>query len=131
MAGTKGRIYGGDPNLIHVTDGTRRHVGKLIATHLSTQMRSAARYNKQRTLEQRRTQKLCPGCYMVVGFNQMIHLARANDQSIRELALTMASAFANLALCADDDLDAQALCIEEIEVLIEKRGEGRAEPLAD
>lgn len=97
--GTEGRVYGGDPNLIHVPDGKRREFGKRMALELDTLMRMEA---QQRTLTERLGQALCPGCYMVVGFNMLVELAMQNGQSLKELGRTMAEAFSALAENAND-----------------------------
>lgn len=114
--GTEGRVYGGDPNLIHIADGTRADVGRAIADAVDLQMRWLADGNKARSWSQiwgSQRQALCPGCYMVVGFNTMLTLAERNGQSLRELGLTMAQAFAKLAE------DQSPSTIEEILVILD------------
>lgn len=88
--GTAGRVYGGDCDLIHVPDGQRGRLGKLVASFISTTMRLLT---VDRTDTQRDTQLLCPGCFMIVGFNAMLALADANGQPRRELAKSMIGAF--------------------------------------
>jgi len=107
MAGTLGRVYGGDPNLIHVPDGQRTHIGYLLEAFLSGTMRQGA---ENRTDRERETQNLCPGCYMVVGFDMLVALADNNGQSRKELARSMRDAFQHLLDCPDDG------CIEEIHI---------------
>src|ERR1044072_9106005 len=91
--GTDGRVYGGDPNLIHVSDGQRANAGRKMAQVLDELMRERA---ENRTAEQRATQKLCPGCYMIVTFDMLLTLADQNGQPRRELALSMIGAFSKL-----------------------------------
>ena len=107
---TDTRVYGGDPNLIHVPDGTRDRLGQATALWLERAMRMGA---ENRTLEERATQRLCAGCYMVVGFDMMIHLADDNGQSRTELARCMINAFTKL--LADPDSGTS----EEITVLLD------------
>ena len=107
--GTDGRVYGGDCNLIHVKDGKRAAAGRAMARELDKLMRQHA---EDRTEEQKRTQLLCPGCFMVVGFNMLTELARRNGQPLSELAHSMADAFQKL---ADGGPDA----IEEIVVWLD------------
>lgn len=113
--GTDGRVYGGDCDLIHVADGQRAQLGRDMAYILGQQMRRDAFNRGDRTLIQAAEQSLCPGCYMVVGFDMMVTLARQNGQSLRELGRTMAQAFAFLAECDESDAD----CIESIHVILD------------
>ena len=92
LHGTQGRVYGGDPNLIHAKDGTRASVGSELATSLDMMMRAAALENGSRTSEQIETQDLCPGCYMVALYDAAVWLAQRNGQSLSELGRTMAKA---------------------------------------
>jgi hypothetical protein len=85
------RVYGGKPQLIHIDDGQRAVMGVRIAEHLERRMRDE--YQGERTPAQRVDQDLCPGCYMVAGFNMMLTLADANNQSRTELARSMRNAF--------------------------------------
>jgi hypothetical protein len=110
--GTEGRVYGGNPSLIHVKDGTRAQVGAYVAHHLDTEMRLRAFLESTLTADQALSQKLCPGCYMVVLFNAAVRLAKANGQSLTELGNSMSAAFKAL---AEDGPEA----IEEIEVLLD------------
>lgn len=105
------RIYGGNPELIHIDDGKRADMGLRIAELLEERMRSE--YSGERTMVQRIMQKLCPGCYMIAGFNMLVTLADANGQSRTELARSMRNAFDRL-LC-----DPEAGLTEEIEVLLD------------
>jgi hypothetical protein len=91
--GTDGRVYGGDPNLIHVPDGTRADVGARAAAFVENEMRQGA---ENRTERQREMQRLCPGCFMVVGFNMLLRLADDTGQDRRELARSMIHAFEQL-----------------------------------
>ena len=113
--GTDGRVYGGDCNLIHVADGQRAALGEAMAHTLDAQMRKNAFTRGDRTATQATNQPLCPGCYMVVGFDMLVTLARQNGQSLQELGSTMACAFDNLALCDEGD----AVCIESIHVILD------------
>lgn len=113
--GTDGRVYGGDCNLIHVADGHRAEYGAALAHHLDGMMRDAAYRDGERTWKEAVNQPLCPGCYMVVGFDMMLTLAKENGQSIKELARTMRDAFDNLLNCEDAD----AQCIEHIRITID------------
>lgn len=108
--GTEGRVYGGNPNLLHVPDGTRANLGHLLAAFLEGQMRTNA---ENRTEREKETQLLCPGCYMVVGFDMMIVLADENGQSRKELARCMMNAFKRLYDNPDGGLT------EEITVLLD------------
>lgn len=111
--GTEGRVYGGDPNLIHIADGSRATFANGLVRTLDEDMRYYAIANGQRTSDQGATQALCPGCYMVVLFNMAVLLAERNGQSLSELGLTMANAFAMLA----DNPTAQT--VEEIAVILD------------
>lgn len=104
--GSHDRVYGGDPNLVHIPDGTRRDVGRKMAYDLTLAMlqgSETATYGKA----------LCPGCYMIAGFNMLVTLARENGQNVRELALSMAHAFDKLASAGDYSVT------EEIEVMLD------------
>lgn len=110
--GTEGRVYGGNPSLIHVKDGTRAQLGAYVAGQLDVEMRFRAAMESERTIEQALRQKLCPGCYMVVLFNAAVQLAQANGQSLTELGNSMSAAFKALAEGGPE-------AIEEIEVLLD------------
>jgi hypothetical protein len=109
--GTDGRVYGGDPDLIHVDDGARADMGLRLAERLEGMMRTE--YSGERTPDQRVMQKLCPGCYMIVAFDMLLTLADANGQSRTELARSMRNAFDNLLANPSQGLT------EEIEVLLD------------
>lgn len=94
MAGSDGRVYGGDANLIHIDDGKRAEMGQDMASLLDGNMRAA--YTGPRTNEELMNQALCPGCYMIAGFNMLLELADRNGQSRTELARSMRNAFDNL-----------------------------------
>lgn len=111
------RVYGGDCDLIHVQDGQRGKMGEAAARYIDMSMRHEAWKARARTRNEVETQSLCPGCYMVVGFNALLTLAKQNGQSLPELGRTMAAAFTKLAECGDD-----AACIEEINVLLDPEG---------
>lgn len=114
--GTDGRVYGGDPSLIHVKDKTRAEMGRRLAGSLDDEMRYQAFQGGMRTQAEafgENRQKLCPGCYMVVGYDMLLQLADANGQSRTELARSMIGAFQKL-------LDNPELGLtEEIEVLLD------------
>lgn len=122
--GTEGRVYGGNPALIHVMDGTRAELGEYIAGKVAAEMRIGAVLDGTRSLAQaygteghplsptKDAQKLCPGCYMVVLFNAAVKLAQENGQSLSELGNSMAEAFRKLA-------EGGSGAIEEIEVLLD------------
>lgn len=115
--GTDGRVYGGDCDLIHVADGKRAFAGRKMAELMDEWMRSRVAESGARTVEQLwgdDAQALCPGCYMIVGFNMLLTLAKRNGQSVQELGRTMSAAFAKLAECGDTDE-----CIEEIAVIVD------------
>jgi hypothetical protein len=91
--GTEGRVYGGDPDLLHVPDGKRSDLGALVAAFIEGQMREGA---ENRTERQKEMQRLCPGCYMVVLFDAALHLADNTGQSRLELARSMKWAYEQL-----------------------------------
>lgn len=113
--GTDGRVYGGDCGLIHVADGKRADAGRSVARFVDTQMRQQAVLSGARTGDEAETQPLCPGCYMIVGFNALVTLAQQNGQPLRELAATMARAFDALANGGAD-------AIEEINIILDSEG---------
>lgn len=97
------RVYGGDCGLIHIPDGERGSFAAGIAGHLDRQMRAIATrelWRKGELTEEADakldTDSLCPGCYMVAGYDMLVHLARLNGQDPRELALTMIHEFGKL-----------------------------------
>jgi hypothetical protein len=95
--GTEGRVYGGDPDLIHVEDGGREMLGRFMAAVLDDRMRRDATERGARAPVAAQEQPLCPGCYMVVGFDMLVALAQRNGQSLAELGRSMAAAFTKLA----------------------------------
>lgn len=107
--GTDGRVYGGDCELIHVADGKRASAGRHLATLLDGLMRLNA---ENRTEQERANQLLCPGCFMVVGFNMLVALAERNQQPMNELCLSMEEAFRSLRLNGSS-------YIEEIQVMLD------------
>lgn len=121
--GTEGRVYGGDCNLIHVADGKRVEVGEDVAAFVDRLMRRKAYSEGRRTYGQtfggfaEEVQQLCPGCYMIVGFNMLVSLAEHNDQDLIELGRTMAAAFTKL---ADQVESGQGVHIEEITVEMDR-----------
>lgn len=110
--GTEGRVYGGNPKLLHVKDGTRAQMGEHMAGLLDQRMGEAAFHDGQDP-SFIADAPLCPGCYMVVAFDMLIHLADQNNQSRTELARTMMGAFQKL---LDDPSSGLT---EEIEVLLD------------
>ncbi len=95
--GTLGRVYGGAETLIHIRDGQRDKVGRLLAEAYDDYARREAFMDGRRTHEKSYLQELCPGCYMVVGFNMMVSLAQMSKQDLKELGRCMANAFEQLA----------------------------------
>lgn len=108
--GTEDRVYGGDPNLIHIPDGQRREAGRRAAAAIDFIMRAMS---NRVPWPQRATKLLCPGCYMILLFNAAVALAKANGQPLSELGRTMSAAFARLS----DGLNEEG--IEEIAVLLD------------
>lgn len=94
--GTLGRVYGGDPTLIHIKDGGRKQVGDWLADFMDRTMREQAYEKGLRTWEESQNQKLCPGCYMVAGYDMLVTLAERNGQDLQELARSMIGAFQHL-----------------------------------
>lgn len=80
-----------------------------MARHLDQLMRANA---VNRSDDERAIQALCPGCYMVVGFDMLTELARANGQSLRELGLSMAQAFTSLAEGGEDAVEHIIVCLD-------------------
>lgn len=116
--GTDGRVYGGDPNLIHVPDGKRRLAGSQAAIAIDGIMRAIS---NRIPWPQRAFKLLCPGCYMIVLFNAAIFLAQRNGQPLTELGRTMARAFTKLADDAEvkRGFDPSDALVEEIEVMLD------------
>lgn len=109
---------GGDDNYVHIPDGKRAEVGADLARltdkvirvfDLESGVDPSGFYDPQRYVK-----PLCPGCYMIALFNAAVELAKANGQSLKELGLTMAQAFVELAN------DPKAGVTEEIEVFLDK-----------
>lgn len=111
MADNETRVYGGNPNLIHIDDGQRADMGIRLAELLETRMRNE--YTGERSNAQRVDQNLCPGCYMIAVVNMAITLADANGQSRKELARCLKNAFAKLEANPEQGLS------EEIEILLD------------
>lgn len=101
--GTEGRVYGGDPELLHIPDGRRGEFGQEIADFITKRMRE---------INGGRTDPLCPGCCNVVVFNIALALAKANGQSITELGFSMAKAFIAIAQGTKESF-------EEIEIILD------------
>lgn len=114
-SGTEGRVYGGNPKLLHVKDGTRAALGVFMAGELDQAMGALA-FEDGADASFVADAPLCPGCYMVVGFDMLLHLADQNNQSRTELARTMIGAFQKL---LDDPSSGLT---EEIEVLLDPPG---------
>lgn len=112
--GTDGRVYGGDPALIHVPDGQRKSAGELAAQAIDLIMR---RLSDRVPWPQRASKLLCPGCYMIVLFNAAVYLAQRNGQPLSELGATMARAFSKLASAPMSEA-----LLEEIEVVLDPCG---------
>lgn len=113
--GTDGRVYGGDPNLIHIADGTRATMGAQLATMLDMSMRMAALESGARTEDEMMYQALCPGCYMVALYDAALALAEANGQDVKELGRSMANIFSRLAQTGD------STPVEEIDVITDEQ----------
>lgn len=109
--GTEGRVYGGDPNLIHVPDGLRRTTGAHAAALIDRLIRQVS---NRIPWPQRQFKRLCPGCYMIVLFNAAVVLAKQNGQPLEELGRTLGTAFLRLAENHDGDEG-----IEEIAVMLD------------
>lgn len=120
--GTDGRVYGGDCNLIHVADGNRETVGAMVADFLDHNMRVQAVEDGRRNLEDASFQKLCPGCYMIVGVNMLATLAQDNGQPITELAATMVAAWQHVLDTAKGPEDYAAAHSEEISIILDPEG---------
>lgn len=114
--GTLGRVYGGANNLIHIRDGERDKVGKLLAFAYDDYARREAFMDGRRTHEEAAVQELCPGCYMVVGFNMLVELAHMSKQDLQELGRCMANAFTQLAETGEVTEEAR----QHIAVLLDK-----------
>ncbi|TXH57711.1 MAG: hypothetical protein E6Q97_03930 [Desulfurellales bacterium] len=117
MSGTLGRVYGGDSDLIHIEDGKRARFGAHFAQEIDRAMRFAALGNGTRTGKEVVSQRLCPGCYMIVLFDAAITLAQNNGQSVVELGATMTAAFQRLTI--DAAAGEHKLVTEEIHVIME------------
>jgi hypothetical protein len=114
--GTNGRVYGGDPALVHIQDGQRTFVGRYVANQLEHYMRAAAAAARKPEQDMDPwTLPLCAGCYMVAIFNASVFLAKDSGQSLSELGRTMSAAFAALIDYPDGDPD----CIESINVMLD------------
>lgn len=105
----KARVYGGDCNLVHIADGTRKEVGEEIAMFLDDVIRDRAELQGKDT----EGKYLCPGCAMIALFNASIITARNNGQPLSELARTMAHAYDRLLA------NPEAGLTEEIEVILD------------
>lgn len=90
--GTNGRVYGGDPTLVHIPDHHRTDFGNATAEMVDSDMRMIARIQgtNDRGL-------LCPGCYMIALFDAAVALAHKNGQPVTELGHSMADLFTKLA----------------------------------
>lgn len=101
--GTEGRVYGGDPNLLHIPDGSRQQFGNDIADHI---------VQKIRDLNEGRSDPVCPGCCNVVVFNIARELARQSGQTETEMARSLALAFEQIA-------EGNKTSLEEIEIILD------------
>ena len=118
MSGTQGRVYGGDPGLIHIPDGRRAEFGRKVASFLTDQMHHLDAGISW--TPNGRYKPLCPGCYMVALVNAAIELADRNGQSRKELGLSMANAFSRLAAGGP-------MVREEIEVILDPEEDDNVE----
>lgn len=91
---TETAVYAGKPNLVHIPNGKRQGVGRLIANAADALIREAALRSDGEDGDL--YNPLCPGCYMVAIFNAAVALAEANGQSLTELGRCMAKAFEEL-----------------------------------
>jgi hypothetical protein len=112
--GNQGRVYGGDPELVHIPDGQRIEMGARLAARLNDLMRSTAKANGDKQAYYS-GKPLCPGCYMVALFNAAVTLAKVSGQPLAELGRSMAGAFNALADCPEGD----TACIESITVKLD------------
>lgn len=130
--GTDGRVYGGDPELVHVPDGRRTEIGLQLADIADDAIRMSSGDFTRGMDYAKPSKPLCPGCYMVVGFNMLVALARENRQSLSELGNTMSQAFLRLADCGESlDSNGAMACIEEIEVILDPGTEDISEEDSD
>lgn len=97
-AGTAGRTYGGDPNLIHIPDHHRVDVGRSIADVLESEMRLLGTLGVGHDAKPATSDDpLCPGCYMIALFDAAVILAERTGQNVQELGASMAQLFTKLA----------------------------------
>lgn len=94
---TTGFVYRGRENRCHIDRNAHEFVGERMAVKLAIIQRGQAIARGDFTEEEAWNTPLCPGCYMEVGFWMLLHLAKTNGQSVRELARTMAAGFQHLA----------------------------------
>lgn len=118
-------IYRGNPGLIHIADGQRASVGRLLANQLDYNIRSRAIDEAEgyAAIADILNNPLCPGCYMVAVFNCAIELAKRNGQSLTELGNSLGNAFKAL---AQDGAHAES--IESIEVQLDSEPCPTGEP---
>ena len=106
------QVYRGKPEFVHIEDGQRAAMGRMVAQLLCDEIRAAAfRKGKRDAYD---VPAVCPGCYMVAVFNCAIELARINGQSLTELGNSLGNAFKAL---AQDGGHAES--IESIEVQLD------------
>lgn len=101
--GTEGRVYGGDPNLLHIPDGQREAFGIDVANYA---------IQKLREINGGSDLKPCPGCCNVVVFNVALELARQSGQSVTEMAASLSLAFTQISTNSKQSL-------EEIEIILD------------
>lgn len=107
VQGTSGRTYGGACDLVHIPDGRRKDVGRMVAEYLERTQRLVA------NIPGATDKLLCPGCYMIALIDAAIWLAKNNGQDEHELGATMSAAFQQIAESGDYD----SSLIEEIQVV--------------
>lgn len=107
VQGTMGRTYGGACDLVHIPDGRRRDVGRMLGEFLERVQREVA------NVPGAQDKLLCPGCYMIALIDAAVWLAENNGQDVHELGASMAHAFEQIAIKGDYD---RAL-IEEMEII--------------
>lgn len=93
MNGTLGRVYGGDPGLVHLADGTRGSFGQRVASFIDAEMRAQSAAGPDAAL--------CPGCYMVAIVATAMTLADRYGQPMNELGRSLAYAFTQVAELSD------------------------------
>lgn len=102
----EGLVYRGREDRVHIADGQRAEMGRILAHSLMEGMRVAA-YRRDENIWNDNGGFLpaCPGCYMTALFNAAVTLAKANGQSLTELGNTLAGEFSRLAAGGPDRIE--------------------------